>query len=577
MNPSRSNNSSSSFKLSSNSNSTSILRDATLRPENVKNIHKFNWPSESGETWRRITDYEVRTTIGTDHGGDLVSSVRDIKKGIFLLTGTLIASPACMKTVDIRIETEVGRFSIDFGRKMGDPSRGFWLRATFIEENEEEGEELDGPEIWYRLEKPSAAFAAQGAEADMLTRELLRITDAIKHRGLFPLSEGASHYYLKNVNIFDLWERADRSFSLEFVVREGHFIIDQLESFVNVDRSKMFTSSIRELTAEKIASYLKRVGDEPRKRSRLDGSNSSVDGSVESGSLSEMHASSRGFNSVGSSSLNRTAAATRDPSIAPREPAAGRTVKLIPLSTVAAKSSAVARPTDINTLRVDPSRLLKNASGPTTGPTYIGNSVTPTVAPGSLRAPSSSAALTRPGITSASASASSSFSRFTPPISSITSVARPSSGPSRPDSTGGSTGSRSNLHPDTQRKLAGVLSKINGASKPPVLASSIETPPHSIDQRRHELKRPASSVSRFDAPGKSNSSDARRQRMEAEYDQRFRAMANLATEFLAQSVQERDQDSAQGRDAAELEAARLTVANTMVRLFFLISFSFVNK
>ena len=225
--------------------SSALLSTHVFLPEAILDL--YNWPSDSGETWRHITDFHL-----VNSRGELTSP--EIYEGTSgcVLRGCLLPPPsadnapsAIMKRL---VAIRISHFSIDFGEDDADESRGFWLS--------------DQDESWYRLEAPSPEYQALAQKTKIKCEKFLQFYDVVVHMELGVAVKmevkvegaerrpgagvGAGVSYLSthdpetdtyscHFTLSEVLERCGGQFDLDFLKANACFYLEQLQNQLTPD------------------------------------------------------------------------------------------------------------------------------------------------------------------------------------------------------------------------------------------------------------------------------------------------------------------------------------------------------
>lgn len=201
----------------------------------IDHISEFNWPSDDLQIWRHLTNFCI-----TNKNLEYCEMFPISKEHI--IWGVLLPPPNDSTKVAISVRIEPYMYSIDFGFNQTDPNRGYWICSR---ENE-----------WYKVDKPSIDYERIGSIGLNATNEFLKINDAIKYKTDSKgkeFSKLSSGKYICNRTIQDIHtalmikniSSSIIPFDLDFVKLHSTFILDNLESAVDLRKSKILVDSIK--------------------------------------------------------------------------------------------------------------------------------------------------------------------------------------------------------------------------------------------------------------------------------------------------------------------------------------------
>jgi hypothetical protein len=207
----------------------------------------YNWPSDKGETWRHVTNFDF---VNAKQQFASLEAYEG-SSGKFTLTGYLLPPPTTGQCLLKRlVKINISHFSIDFGDDDSDESRGFWL--------------CDFEDAWYKLEEPTPEFARIANLSKEKCEKFLEFYDVVVHMEVpLPGGEGGGGGgYLSSLSpetnlyscCFDLQQLLDRSgsgsvggtsdrgdgsnghssssfsFDLQYLKRNACFYVEQVEN-----------------------------------------------------------------------------------------------------------------------------------------------------------------------------------------------------------------------------------------------------------------------------------------------------------------------------------------------------------
>lgn len=189
-----------------------------MLPEAILDL--YNWPSEKGETWRHITDFEFFNAKEEFTSPEVYEGSRGcVLRGCLLPPPTKNNAPSAI--VKRWVSIKISHFSIDFGDDNTDPSRGFWL-ADF------EG-------AWYKLEAPTPEYANIAHATKLKCEKFLEFFDVVVHLEVSPGEYLSEHdddlqAYCCDLTLLQLHDRSSAQFDLPYLENHAIFYYEQLNN-----------------------------------------------------------------------------------------------------------------------------------------------------------------------------------------------------------------------------------------------------------------------------------------------------------------------------------------------------------